>query len=284
MKNGIDISKHNGNIDWSKVKTDFVCIRAGYGKEISQKDPKFEQNYSGCKKYNIPCGVYWYSYAMTVAEAKQEANVCLQVIKGKNFKYPIWLDMEESKQIALGMKNCTAIAEAFLSTIANAGYKCGIYTFKSFLENGISDTIKNKYDVWLSHVGKDGATLNETSYSGKYSLWQYSWTGRMSGISGDVDMSHCYVDYVKPNNNNNTGYVHDYKQGETVVISDNAQLFASAESTKASRIMKKCTMYIYDGICCKNGRYRVTSRKDYCGKKPAGNFVTGYISIDKISR
>ena len=89
---GIDVSEHQGNINWSHVKTDgvkFALIRAGYGKELSQKDSQFENNYVGCKSNGVPCGVYWFSYAESVAEAKQEAQVCLQIIKGKTFEYEI---------------------------------------------------------------------------------------------------------------------------------------------------------------------------------------------------
>ena len=102
---GIDVSKHNGNVNWSHVKADgveFAIIRAGYGKEISQKDAQFENNYAGCKSNGVPVGAYWYSYATNEAEARQEAAVCLQVLKGKTFEFPIYYDIEEKKQFALG--------------------------------------------------------------------------------------------------------------------------------------------------------------------------------------
>ena len=89
MLKGIDVSKHDGVIDWKKAKdsglVDFAVIRAGYGRLIEQKDKKFESNYQGCKENNIPCGAYWYSYAHSVAEIQTEARVFLEVIKGKQF-------------------------------------------------------------------------------------------------------------------------------------------------------------------------------------------------------
>ena len=83
MKNGIDVSEHQGVIDWTRVKADFAIIRAGYGREISQKDKKFDINYAGAKAAGIPCGAYWYSYAQSEEEARTEAAVCLEIIKGK---------------------------------------------------------------------------------------------------------------------------------------------------------------------------------------------------------
>lgn len=193
MTRGIDVSKHNGVIDWAKVKksgVDFAVIRAGYGRLIEQKDVKFEKNYAGCKENNIPCGVYWYSYAHTVAEAQTEARVFLEVIKGKQFEYPVYLDLEEESQFRLGKNTCSAIAEAFLEIVEKAGYFVGIYSSKSGLENYIDASIRKKYSVWLAHVN-----VQKTSYSMPFDMWQYSWKGRIDGISGDVDCNYCYKDF-----------------------------------------------------------------------------------------
>ena len=88
---GIDVSVHNGNIDWNRVKNDgigFAILRAGYGKQVSQKDKKFEENYNGAKAAGIPVGAYWYSYARNVDEARQEAEACITILRGKKFEYP----------------------------------------------------------------------------------------------------------------------------------------------------------------------------------------------------
>ena len=192
MTKGIDVSKHNGLIDWKQVKknVDFSVIRAGYGRLIEQKDKQFERNYAGCKESNIPCGVYWYSYAKTVAEAQTEARVFLDVIKGKQFEYPVYLDLEEESQFRLGKNTCSAIAEAFLEIVEKAGYFVGIYSSKSGLENYIDASIRKKYSVWVAHVN-----VQKTSYSMPFDMWQYSWKGRIDGISGDVDCNYCYKDF-----------------------------------------------------------------------------------------
>ncbi|HRV00009.1 MAG TPA: GH25 family lysozyme, partial [Ruminococcus sp.] len=100
---GIDVSVHNGNIDWQKVKAggiQFAILRAGYGRLASQKDERFEQNYSAAKAAGVPIGAYWYSYAMSEDEARLEADVFLSIIKGKQFEFPVYYDVEEKKQFA----------------------------------------------------------------------------------------------------------------------------------------------------------------------------------------
>ena len=187
---GIDVSKHQGVINWEKVKAsglvDFAILRAGFGKESSQIDVQFERNYSECKRLGIPCGAYWYSYAKTAAEAEQEAAVCLSVLAGKQFEYPIAFDIEEQASL----QNADALCQAFCSALESAGYYAAIYTFKSALESCIGGDIKSRYDMFLSHVD-----VSRSSYAGNYGLWQYSWKGSVSGIVGEMDLDYAYQDY-----------------------------------------------------------------------------------------
>ena len=189
-KFGIDVSNHQGVIDWSKVQTNFAILRAGYGREISQKDEQFERNYNECKKHNINCGCYWYSYATTVEDTKKEAEVCLEVIKGKQFEYPIYFDIEEERQANLGTEKVSAIIKAFCDILENNGYWVGVYSYKSFLENYLDEHTKNRYAVWVAHTG-----VEQTTYSSQFGIWQYSHTGKTDGVSGDVDCNYCYLDY-----------------------------------------------------------------------------------------
>ena len=201
---GIDVSYSQGKIDWDKVKSsgkiEFAIIRAGYGKELNQIDNQFERNYSECKRLGIPIGVYWYSYATTVAEAEQEAKVCLQIIKGKQFEFPVAFDIEESRCFPKANDLC----DAFCSVLEKAGYYTAIYTFKSALQQYFSDYIKLRYDIFLSHVD-----VQKSDYSGDYGLWQYSWKGNINGISGDVDLDYAYKNY--PNIIKNAGLNGFYK-------------------------------------------------------------------------
>lgn len=190
MYKGIDVSEHQGIIRWENVNTDFVIIRAGYGKVISQKDRQFEANYAGAKSKNIPVGAYWYSYAMTPEEARQEADVFLEVIAGKQFEYPVFYDVEEQKQFNLGKEKVSAIIRAFLEEIEAAGYWVGLYMSASPLSSYVADTIRNRYAIWVANYG-----VNKPSYAGSYGMWQYSCTGRVNGITGDVDLDYGYIDY-----------------------------------------------------------------------------------------
>ena len=189
LSNGIDLSCHNGSIDWTKVKADFVILRAGYGKESSQKDNRFEEYSAGAKAHGIPVGAYWYSYAMSIEEAIQEAEVFISTIKGKQFEYPVFYDVEESKQFALGKEKLSAIIRAFLERVEAAGYFVGLYGSASSLTTHTADDIKRKYAIWLAHW------CDSTNYSDAYGIWQHSCKGKVDGISGDVDLDKCYVDY-----------------------------------------------------------------------------------------
>ena len=190
--NGIDVSVHNGAIDWQKVKAsgiDFAIIRAGYGKSIAQKDKTFEANYAGCKANGIPCGAYWYSYAVTPAEAEAEARVFIQAIAGKQFEFPLYFDIEEKNALATGKKNVSAIIRAFCAVMEQAGYWVGVYASRAHIQSYIDDDTQKRYSLW---VAEWGSTLH---YSGDYGIWQFSENGKVDGIAGSVDLNQCNVDY-----------------------------------------------------------------------------------------
>ena len=187
---GIDVSKHQGVIDWSKVKTDFAILRAGFGRYTSQKDPQFERNYAGAKAAGIPVGAYWYSYAKSAEEAHEEAKACLQVLKGKQFEFPIYFDIEDSTQGNLGKAALTEICEAFCDTLEKAGYYAGVYAstywFTSKLDHA---SLAGKYTIWLADYR---AGYNKTL---KRDMHQYTSNGHVDGISGRVDRNTCTRDF-----------------------------------------------------------------------------------------
>ena len=189
---GIDVSYCQNEVDWDAAKAsglvDFAILRAGYGRETSQVDTQFERNYAACKRLGIPCGAFWYSYATSAAEARQEASVCLQVLQGKRFAYPIYFDLEEKKQFALGKQVCSEMVEAFCSTLEQAGYYAGLYCSTFYLENYVTESVRNRYTVWCADYS------GECGYSGDYGIWQKG-CGTISGINGDVDLDECYIDY-----------------------------------------------------------------------------------------
>ena len=195
MKHGIDISEHQGyNVDFAKVKAagvDLVILRAGYGRYIKQKDPTFEGNYKRAKAAGLNVGVYWYSYATTPADAKTEAQTCLEAIKGKKFEYPIYFDLEEAKQFSTGKNNCSAMVEAFCTVLEKAGYFAGLYMSRSPLTQYITADVQKKYALWIAEYN------SKCNYSGAFGIWQNSSTWRVAGIGGNVDHDCSYVDYPK---------------------------------------------------------------------------------------
>ena len=189
---GIDVSYYQKNVDYKKVKKsgiDFVLIRAGYGKYISQKDSEFEKHYKNAKDAGLKVGAYWYSYASTVDEAKEEAKICLQAIKGKTFEYPIYFDLEEQDQFAKGKAFCDNLVKAFCTELEKAGYWAGLYISRSPLQTHISSDVAKRYALWIAEYS------DKCKYDGDYGIWQYSSKGKISGVSGNVDCDYCYIDY-----------------------------------------------------------------------------------------
>lgn len=201
--NGIDVSEHQGKIDWQAVKdsglVDFVIIRAGYGRELYQVDKNFYANIEGAKAVGLDVGIYWYSYADDMATAKKEADVCYQLIKDYDIDYPIYFDIEESKHMNMTIAQTSVIVDTFCSEMENRGYYTGIYSYANFLQSHIYKSVLEKYDVWVAQYYD-----KLTAYSGHYSIWQYASTGTVDGIKGNVDMNYCYKDFSKviPSNPN----------------------------------------------------------------------------------
>ena len=187
---GIDVSEHQGHIDWAKVAKDgveFAIIRAGYGRELSQKDDNFEQNYTAAKKAGIQVGAYWYSYADSVKRAEEEAKTCLKVLEGKHFELPVFFDQEYEKSIlALSNKTRTDIILKFLEIIQAAGRKCGLYSSTNFITTKLEASRLRQYPLWIAEYG------SKLHYTGTVWAWQYSSKGRVSGILGNVDCNHGY--------------------------------------------------------------------------------------------
>lgn len=198
--NGIDISACQQKIDWNKVTAQFVMIRAGFGRYLKQKDEMFETHYKNAKAKGIPVGAYWYSYAMDEEQAKQEAQVCIEVLKGKQFEYPIFYDMEVRKQFDLGRDKVDKIANAFCRALEAAGYWCGIYGGVELFQNLLYPETTKRFSLWYAGYCKTPL------YKGDIGIWQYNVAGEIPannplgidsvpGVTGKCDMDYGYVDY-----------------------------------------------------------------------------------------
>lgn len=192
---GIDVSKWQGDIDWKKVSMsgiDFAMIRSSFGN--MHTDEKLAENVAGCEKYGIPYGFYHYSYADSVKEAKKEARYFLSVIKNYSPEYPIVLDIENDHFKKMSRKQVTNIIIAFAREIENAGYYVSIYSFANFFNDYVDMSKIKDYDIWIACWG-DEERLN-SFYDGPYGMWQYSATGSVTGIDGEVDLDYAYKDYA----------------------------------------------------------------------------------------
>lgn len=191
---GIDVSVHNGAVDYKKVKAagyDFVFIRDGYGDILSypqQIDSRYVENYKNAKAAGMHVGVYHYMYATTVESARREAQGMLSLLKGKQFDMPVALDIEERAQYNLPARVKGQIIEAFMDVIEKAGYYAVLYSYEAFLRTVPANTLA-KYDIWCANI------ISKPSI--RYGIWQYSFTGKVDGIHGNVDLDKTDKDYPK---------------------------------------------------------------------------------------
>lgn len=196
---GIDVSKHNGDIDWKKVKDEgvkFAIIRCGYrGSQTGAivEDPYYKQNIQGALEAGIPVGVYFFTQAVDEREAVEEASAVLSLIRGYHLSYPIFIDSESAggkgRADELDVPTRSRVLQAFCETIRNGNHVAGIYASRNWFNNRL-DVSKLSADnvTWLAQYA------DKPNYGGTYQLWQYSSAGRIPGIEGRVDMNLSYLD------------------------------------------------------------------------------------------
>lgn len=190
---GIDVSYWQGIIDWAKVKAagiSFAIIKAGGSDDGFYTDSKWETNYKGAKANGIAVGAYYFvgPKCVNAAAGKADAERFIQLLKGKQFEYPVFMDNEA--QPVSAKTGITEASIAFCETMEAAGYFVGIYgsTYSGFRDR-MDDSKLTAYTHWVAQYA------SKCTYSGKYGIWQYSSKGRVNGISGNVDMDLSYVDY-----------------------------------------------------------------------------------------
>ena len=193
---GIDVSAWQGKIDWKTVADygmGFAILRITEAGNVV--DSQFENNLAGCNKYNIPVGVYKYSYAMTIAEIQREARKVVSTLNGRRIQFPVFLDLEYNNQKSLGSESIHKMADAFREIVEAAGYKFAIYCNVDWYENVICSHLK-KYDFWIArYPANDDGWLQERLRPDFGVGWQYSSKAKIPGISGTVDRNVFYKDY-----------------------------------------------------------------------------------------
>lgn len=209
LAKGIDVSYHNHDLaangvnrlplDWVAIRNagySFAILRAGYA---DRADVMFETDYAAAKAAGFDVGAYFYSYATSVEEARAEALVCLDILQGKQFEYPIFFDIEDPTLISLGADTLTQICIEFISTLQENGYYAAIYTNNNWLTNVLhTQKITSLFDIWYARYPSQSSVITDAQWNGeKYgeqlSMWQFSQTGTIDGLSR-IDGSPLYFD------------------------------------------------------------------------------------------
>ena len=187
--NGVDVSVWDGpNINYQTVKNsgiNFVIIRAGYRGSV---DKYFELNYRNAKAVGLNVGAYWYSYANSIDDSTREANAFLGALRGKQFEYPVFYDIEEKSIFAKGMEFTSGIAKNFCLIMESKKYYCGIYCSQYFLKTYFTHEVKHRFDIWVAQYN------HKCTYDEPYTIWQRG-EGRVPGMPESADLDVSYVDY-----------------------------------------------------------------------------------------
>lgn len=186
MKQGIDVSRYQGEIDWESVKksgVEFAILRLGFGKDFAnQDDACFLYNAKECERLGIPYGTYLYSYAGNTADAASEAAHALRLLKGRTPVYPLFYDLEEENNLQGGKQGVLAIAKCFVQKIEAGGFSAGIYACKSWHETYLTDPWFDTLPRWVAQY------YSRCTLKKRWDIWQYSASGKVDGIAGKVDM------------------------------------------------------------------------------------------------
>ena len=190
----IDVSVHNGVIDWDKVKASGiggVLMRCGYGSDIeSQDDKMFKRNADECSRLGIPFGVYLYSYAKNTDMAKSEADHALRLVKGYKLSYPLYIDVEEASQSGIAKD----VVKVFCEAVKAAGYMPGVYANENWWNNYLVGV--DSYTKWVAKYGANNGQPGNKPNVSNFDIWQYTSKGSCDGIgSSGLDMNICYRDF-----------------------------------------------------------------------------------------
>jgi len=195
---GIDVSYYNEDINWQAVKAngiDFAIIRAGgrtWEKGNLYFDTRFSEYIKGAKAAGVKVGVYFYSTAINEVEAVQEASVTLDLLGGQSLDLPVFIDMEysgmypDARMDNLTIPERSAIANAFCKTIIDSGYQAGVYSGQYYFDQSMDHSAISDYNIWIASYTTDNKLPN---YKHRYDMWQFTDSGKVSGIEGGVDMN-----------------------------------------------------------------------------------------------
>ena len=193
---GLDVSEFQGEVDWERVKAagyKFAMLRAGYG--YNTVDKQFRRNASECNRIGLPVGAYWFCYAFSPEKAVQEADGCIDTVSEYRLDYPVCYDIEqasadyiEKQDVSFTPALAKNVVKSFCDRIEAKGYYAMFYTNRNFLDTYLGAELPKRYAYWYARYTDqfDGTDCG---------IWQYTSTGRIPGITGNVDLDLGYVDY-----------------------------------------------------------------------------------------
>lgn len=258
MIKGIDVSSYQGRIDWTKVKPhiDFAILRCGFGNNIrTQDDTEFERNAEMCERLGIPYGTYLFSYATNLDDAKSEVEHTLRLIKEKKLEYPVFLDVETKRQMALPKARLTEIVKYYCEEMEKAGYYVGIYASLDRLKSNLDSPELDAFDKWVAEWN-DRFTYNKPA-----GMWQNTSREDMPGINGRVDGDVAFYDYPKIIRDAKLNHLEPvnedliYKKGDKVFVSGNIYDDSSATEVKKTVCDQEYT--IEEVLCCDPAPYKI---------------------------
>lgn len=242
MTRGIDVSSWQGKIDWSRVRPfiDFAIIRCGYGSDRrDQDDVYFERNAKMCEQLGIPYGTYLFSYATTVDEARSEVEHTLRLIRNKKLEYPVFLDVESQRQMALPKERLTEIVKYYCEEMEKAGYYVGIYSSLNRFRSNLDSEKLDKFDKWVAEWN------DRLTYDKEVGMWQNTSYDEIAGISGRVDGDVALLDYPKIIRDAGLNHLEEklkYRVGEEVYVSGPIYENSDAREIKGDVCDKKYTI------------------------------------------
>ena len=192
MKRGIDVSSHQGAIDWGAVKTDFAILRAGWSwyQGGMTQDQRFLENVKGVREAGLPWGTYLYAYDKTPEAARASARKLGALLSGYQMEYPVAYDFEDPQYQQNTPEQNTAVCKAFLEELEGQGYYASLYTYANFAKSKLRMEELSRWDFWVAAYQSPF-----TSWTGSWGMWQYSAAGQVPGIQGNVDLDLARKDY-----------------------------------------------------------------------------------------
>lgn len=235
---GIDASKYQGAVDWAKAKAGgvkFAMLKAVSTNNTGLYiDPYFERNYAECKRLGIPVGVYYYTYAQDKAYADKELALLKKAIAGKQFEYPIVVDVEDNKLKPLSKAALTDLVEYAVKTIESWRCYAMVYTYLYYSRVELDMTRLAKYDLWIAHYAA------ACGYKGSYGMWQYTSTGKVAGVNGNCDCNYAYKDYPAIIKNAGLNGYGKAKPADSVWDADGPFVIAAATGQDKAALRELC--------------------------------------------